>query len=118
MKMQASRPCHHQLPITSTSCLKPGTGSGDHLCFSLFFYVLPVTVALNASHGCLFGCFIRHKSTSFGFKTRPKEGAIGETSPVLAAILSSLETLEKLGLNHPEIGGHRRWHALAQELEL
>lgn len=69
MKMQASRPCHHQLPITSTSCLKPGTGSGDHLCFSLFFYVLPVTVALNASHGCLFGCFIRHKSTSFGFKT-------------------------------------------------
>lgn len=67
--MQASRPCHHQLPITSTSCLKPGTGSGDHLCFSLFFYVLPVTVALNASHGCLFGCFIRHKSTSFGFKT-------------------------------------------------
>ena len=32
MKMQASRPCHHQLPIASTSCLKPG--SGDHLRFS------------------------------------------------------------------------------------
>eukprot|EP00435_Cladocopium_sp_Y103_P057583 s689_g19.t2 len=45
------------------------------------------------------------------------EGAIGETSPVLTAILASLETLEKLGLNHPEVGGHRRWHALAQELE-
>ena len=46
-----------------------------------------------------------------------QEGAVGETSPVLTAILASLETLDKLGLNHPEVGGHRRWHALAQELE-
>ena len=49
--------------------------------------------------------------------THGQEGAIGETSPVLTAILASLETLEKLGLNHPEVGSHRRWHALAQELE-
>ena len=49
--------------------------------------------------------------------THGQEGAIGETSPVLTAILASLETLEKLGLNHPEVGSHRRWHALAQELD-
>ena len=53
-------------------------------------------------------------------KAPPKplfEGAVGETSVVLAAIMSALEELAAMGYANPSVGGHRRWNALAHERE-
>ncbi|CAJ1375138.1 unnamed protein product [Effrenium voratum] len=45
------------------------------------------------------------------------EGAIGDSSCILEAILGALEELENLGLGSSKVGNHRRWHALAEEIE-
>ncbi|CAE6970003.1 CEP170B [Symbiodinium sp. CCMP2592] len=45
------------------------------------------------------------------------EGAVGETSVVLTAIMSALEELAAMGYANPNVGGHRRWNALAHERE-
>ena len=36
---------------------------------------------------------------------------------VVEAILGALEELENLGLGSSKVGNHRRWHALAEEIE-
>ena len=49
-------------------------------------------------------------------RTRPIfEGAVSETSVVLAAILSALDELSAMGYANPNVGGHRKWNALASE---
>ena len=57
-------------------------------------------------------------SSSGSVQKRPRpmfEGAVPETSVVLTAILSVLDELAGMGYANPNVGGHRKWNALANE---